>query len=1014
MGLASRGAPRFAVNEPDSHPDSGPEGQPGSGGQPGPGGEPRPDLRALENAVAREAVRKALFGRTDPRRVGRYQIERRRGRGAMGAVFEAWDPSLQRRVALKLLEQRTRDPETLERLQSRVLHEARAMAKLQDPAVAAVYEVGRHGAWVFLAMELMTGGTCREWISRERPAWRRVLDVFIPLGGGLQAAHAAGLAHGDFKPDNLRFDAAGRLRILDFGLARSISTTIRRAAKRPAASSSSLLRSSGIEGFGGTPAYAAPERLDGAPPDERSDQFSFFVTLHECIFGQRPFAGATVDAVRAAIAGGPRIPVEGVPRALRAVLARGLSADPDARFATMALAVTALSRVRSRRSRRLVSGVASMVLAAGAGWMLAGGEALPCEDRKALADTVWAGRGASIEAARPDEPGVPAWSRLEPELHAYVEAWAEASHAACTLARTETDPGRGARELACLSQRRAAVERLLHRLERGGVSAWRSAPEAAADLPEIAACEDPKLHVPPPPAKMWDEVEALREALVVARVDADAGEHDTALHATEQVVRDARALGYAPLVAEALMAEGKLLADTDRVDDASSRLREAHVEAVTSGHLRVAADTAVALVYADGYGRARAELGHHWAWVAERLIDAAGDAGGLRASLVANEAAVWVAEGDAEAADAGFARALQLEQAKARPSPYTLDALEHNRGTVAVRADDPGRAREIFERTVARRRELYGDDHPMVARALSSLASAERELGMVDASLAHEREALARLEQVHGESSPALRLPLAGLAESEREAGHFEASIAAAQRLLQILAPHVSAGHPRLILAQQQIAIARLCQCRYDEAAALLQEQIVQVRDHHGPPDLLASLRHNLGEVRLRQGRAAEASELADLALAYWQGQSLPLQASHPRTALGMVALQQRRFEDAEPLLAEELQVRREKAGEGTILTAEARTAWGFAAWQIGRRAEGIEALRTGIAEYERRDRHGAHVPARMRATEWLAEVLAAERGEEARDEARRLRAEAHAFWTSCGDAAAATRTSPR
>lgn len=191
-----------------------------------------------------------------PQQVGRYRIERRCGRGAMGAVFEAFDPELDRQVALKLLERSRTVPDAFDRLERQVLHEARAMARLHHPAVASVYEVGRDEPWLFIAMEFIDGPSLRQYLE-QRPSWRKLLHAFIDVGRGLAAGHRTGLAHGDLKPDNLRFDAEGQLRILDFGL--EGVALLRRAVSF----FDDISRPHGADGLSDAPARLACKRRSG-------------------------------------------------------------------------------------------------------------------------------------------------------------------------------------------------------------------------------------------------------------------------------------------------------------------------------------------------------------------------------------------------------------------------------------------------------------------------------------------------------------------------------------------------------------------------------------------------------------------------------------------------------------------------------------------------------------------------------------------------------------------------------
>ncbi|MCA9653783.1 MAG: tetratricopeptide repeat protein, partial [Myxococcales bacterium] len=287
------------------------------------------------------------------RTVGRYVIIGQLGRGGMGTVLKAYDEALDRAIALKLLH-----PGVAERHAERLTREAQALAKLSHPNVVHVYEVAEaEGQW-FIAMELVHGNTLRRWQKTRRP-WSEHVAAYLQAGEGLAAAHAQGLVHRDFKPDNCIVDDDGRVKVLDFGLVRELeppamrasddSTEARAAAppderdedegnereddeddpgrdpgldsagrgaaslvgSEPGASEGPLRGSGRISSRDsgrrasltqtgtvlGTLAYMPLEQLEGHPVDARSDQFSFCVSLYEAVYGERPFPGNNAIAL---------------------------------------------------------------------------------------------------------------------------------------------------------------------------------------------------------------------------------------------------------------------------------------------------------------------------------------------------------------------------------------------------------------------------------------------------------------------------------------------------------------------------------------------------------------------------------------------------------------------------------------------------------------------------------------------------------------------------------------------
>jgi hypothetical protein len=318
------------------------------------GREGAPAVAATQTAGSVQAPPRDVAGASAPGTIGRYRIEGTLGQGAMGVVYEAHDPDLDRRVALKVL--RGTDSTAAKQ---RLLRDARAMARASHPAVVTVHEVGTAAGIDYIAMELMDGGTLQEWIRTAKPTPAEIVGAFETAGRGLAAAHAAGLVHRDFKPHNVLRSKRGRVVVTDFGLARAALDEPELAAAaggaaaagdRPVVTHSAGSLSSTLTATGallGTPAYMAPEQHDFAAVGPAADQFAYCVALWEALAGTRPFPGETLGEVRRQIERGPDPATEDrIPRRLRPVLRRGLSVDPDARYPSMDALLVAVARRR--------------------------------------------------------------------------------------------------------------------------------------------------------------------------------------------------------------------------------------------------------------------------------------------------------------------------------------------------------------------------------------------------------------------------------------------------------------------------------------------------------------------------------------------------------------------------------------------------------------------------------------------------------------------------------------------
>lgn len=281
-------------------------------------------------------------GRELPSAIGRFEVRSLAGIGGTSIIYSAWDSEYERPVAIKLLR---RDRSTRRDTQARFLREAKTMARLNHPNIVRIYEVGTHEGQVFLALEYIEGKTLGEWVADEQPCVAQIMQRYLDAGRALEAAHAAAVMHRDFKPDNVLLGDDGRVRVLDFGLARSTQGTdnfqtlenMTPGLRDALAEGPDLLETIG---FSGTPAYKALEQHFGRPTDPRADQFSFCVTVWEALYGERPFAGRTGSEIARAIEAGeikhpPADRAAAVPRRLRKALERGLAAERIDRWPSM-------------------------------------------------------------------------------------------------------------------------------------------------------------------------------------------------------------------------------------------------------------------------------------------------------------------------------------------------------------------------------------------------------------------------------------------------------------------------------------------------------------------------------------------------------------------------------------------------------------------------------------------------------------------------------------------------------
>jgi len=507
---------------------------------------------ALHSAAPAASV-EAVLPRGTP--VGRYLVLERLGAGGMGVVYSAYDPELDRRVALKLLRVAALGLDA-EEGRAHLLREAQAMARVSHPHVVSVFDVGTLGEQVFLAMEYVEAQTLRQWMRAAPRSWREVRDVFVDAGKGLAAAHAAGLVHGDFKPENLLVGA--RVRVTDFGLAR-------RTAPGDA-----------LKPVGGTPAYMAPEQFGpGGHADTRCDQFSFCITLYEALYGERPFVGDTERTLVAEMRAGRVRPVPkgtDVPPWLHRLVVRGLEVDPAARHPSMEALLATLQGEREPAKRRRwwpqLGGGLALLLSVGVTHAVHTRSGRACEGAAEKVTGIWgpeqkqAAETAFLATGRPF--ALEAWKSTQRTLDAYTAAWATLHTSACeaTRVRGEQSEELLGRRMRCLDQRLAEVAALTRLFAQADTRVVQHAPRTAEQLSPLAGCSDLAVLEAagpvPEDAASHARTAALRTALMEGRMLGAAGRYAEGAARVLPVAEEARAAGDRYGSAEALLLVAEL------------------------------------------------------------------------------------------------------------------------------------------------------------------------------------------------------------------------------------------------------------------------------------------------------------------------------------------------------------------------------------------------------------------------------------------------------------------------
>ncbi|MBX7080211.1 MAG: serine/threonine-protein kinase [Nannocystaceae bacterium] len=820
--------------------------------------------------------------------VGRYLVLERIGSGGMGVVFAAYDPELDRKVALKLL---TATPDASQGT-TPLLGEAQALARLAHPNVVAVHDAGTLGECVWLAMELVHGETLRAWCARRPRSWRQVVAVAIAACRGLAAAHAVGLVHRDVKPENIMVDddpaaplAIGRVRVMDFGLAHARARTGDGPAVGDAAAGTDGGTSLAGE-IAGTPAYMAPEQLAGLRADASSDQFSLCASIWECLYGQRPFAGDTLAALAANVLEGRiEIPARthAVPSWLRATLRRGLATEANRRFPDTAALLAALQRGQTQQRRRRVAMVAAgVVLAAAAGFaargVLRARRTADCEAEGATIAAVWnEQRRADTDAALRQVPlqyaGATA-QRVLPWLDDYARSWQSARTEACLDAhvREQWSEALLDRSRWCLDDRRRGFEALLDELERADAEVVSRAVRAAAGLPTLTWCRDGDAlaRLPPPPAQQRDEVADVAAQLARADALSLASRVSEGLALASQARERADALAWPPLRAITRAIEADLLEIDAQYERAAEVGADAYFEAARIDAWDVAAATATQLALTVGERNRQRDEAMQWARHAQLSLAHAGATGGVdEARLLRVMAAVEFNAGDAAASIALGERALAMYQrllGDEHPDvAYTLTNLANAHHA----AGDYAGARALNLHALALLEATLGPDHPEVARACENLASALYDLGDYTQAGVVQRRALSIWEATVDEDNPALAFSRSNLGTIYDAAGDYAASLPLYERAATSLERRLGPDHPDLALVLNNLAASHRALGELARATEIYRRALAIAQKANGPdhPDVALALA-NLGDVATASGDTETALALLRRALA--------------------------------------------------------------------------------------------------------------------------------------------------
>ena len=772
-------------------------------------------------------------------RVGRYQILGAVGRGGMGEVYAAYHPDLDRRIALKVVQ--GFEGSTGER-RTRLLREARAIARLSHPNVVTVHDAGTFGDRVFIAMELIDGQTIDRWLRDEPRTWQEIVDVFIAAGRGLAAAHAAGVVHRDFKPQNVMIAKDGAVRVMDFGLARLDEQEIDERRDGDEESTVSLGPATKTGALVGTPAYMSPEQFRREKIDARADQFSFCVALHEALFGKRPPA-AIADESEPAAEAPPASSRGSVPGWLRSAVFRGAAPDREQRYPSMAALIAALERGRTRLRRRVslvAVGVGVLVLSAGS-WRIARGNRFACAVPEQHVAAAWSTNAADTRrqsihrsfATSGRETAETSWTRVSKVLDNYVTAWNAMYVQACEATHVRGEQSSEVLDLrmACLNDNLDRMRALTDLLAAGDGKALSQAVAAARDLTPVSRCADLALlrsAVPlPRDEQTLREVQRLRRALAEAQMLVDIGDFARALERSKALRPEVEATGYKPLLAELLAVVGTAESSIDEDPSKSdATLREALLVAESSRDDLTAAKAASTLVYVSGYRLGRVEDAKYWARLGHAIIDRLG---GAQARLRS-----WV---------------------------------DGNLGGALVRTRDFAGARILFERSARLKEQSVGREHPDFASSLGNLSYALTKGGNPAEGLIAANRAIEIFINLSDPNAIALGFVYENQGEAFLALSRYAEAEQAFQTTLQNLTKNVGRAHPETAYPLHGLGEVRLARGAPSDAIPFFEEALLTRQQPNADPAMLADTQFGLARSLWDAGRdRRRALRLADSA----------------------------------------------------------------------------------------------------------------------------------------------------
>jgi eukaryotic-like serine/threonine-protein kinase len=887
--------------------------------------------------------------------VGRYVILAEIARGGMGRVLRAYDPKLQREVALKFVRGDLLDPENARRL----VAEARAMAKLSHPNVVAVYDVEElEDEQVVLVMEYVAGTTLRRWLREEGRTWQEVVRMFSASGRGLAAAHAAGLLHRDFKPANVLVGTDGVVKVTDFGLAKADAVSTRSGESVDSYAVSEISTQAGV--VLGTPRYMAPEQHRGLALTPAADQYAFCVALWEGLCPEPPFRGEQFASDKKD--GPPAWPNAAVPRTVADAVRRGLAPKPSDRWPGMDALLAVLDQASSKRRSRTLLGIGSVcaVLMGLAGWSWAVERAERCTGGEARLADAWdatrrdAVKTAVLGAEVSYASGV--WERTGAALDEHAAAWAAMHTEACeaTTVRGEQSVEVMDLRMACLHRAKVELQAVTRVLSQADVQVVRKADDLVQGLRPLHRCNDVealRADVEPPLPAEADRVEAIRALLADAKAELEAGRYAAAEERTTEAKKALVELDYGPVRTEVSLMDGTVLEAVGRFEPAEAALRDALRLAAEWQQRAEMLDATVQLLHVTGGRLRRTEEALRYRELAEGLARGNPHAEGKVEDRVANLLGLL---GRYDEAEAKHRAALAIFE-KAEGAELLMTMALANLATNLTTQGKIGEAEDAQRRALTLRQRALGPEHPDVARLRHNLAAILFSQRKLEEAEAEEREALALRERALGSRHvdvASSRSTLATILGAQEKYADAEAEYRGALALFE---ETMGPEHPHVATTLNNLGALLREQGKHAEAETELRRALDIRLQVLGPNHMeVATTRNNIGGILADQGRLPEAEAELRLAVDLWAEAMGP---EHPDVAgsrinLGTVIQARGRHAEALVELQNAVSVLEKTLPPEHPNLEIARTATASCLLELGRSEEALELARRAWSNY--------------------------------------------------------------